>query len=233
MRQMRILVTRPIEDGAEIARRLAVMGHRALLAPLLTVRNHPGPPLPLAGVQAVLATSANGVRALAARTAARNVPVFAVGPQTADAAARAGFIRVRNAKGDALALADAVRRWADPAAGPLLHAAGEEADSRLAEALGAHGFTVKREALYRVEAETQLPPAATEALARGTVQAALFFSPRSARVFVDCVTRAGLSTAGLVAVCISAATARALAPLSFAEVRIAAAPNQAALLACL
>ena len=66
---MRILVTRPAEDGAEIARLLAAMGHQALLAPLLTVRIHDGPPLSLAGIQAVLATSANGVRALAARTA--------------------------------------------------------------------------------------------------------------------------------------------------------------------
>ena len=230
---MRILVTRPTEDGAEIARRLAVMGHKALLAPLLTVRPYPGPPLSLDGIQAVLATSANGVRALAARSRARKVPVFAVGPQTADAAARAGFIRVRNASGNAVALADAVCRWAEPAKGPLLHVTGEEADGRLAEALSAHGFTVKREVLYRVEAAREMPAAAAAALAQGTVQAALFFSPRSARVFVDRVIGAGVSTAGLAAVCISAATAEALSPLTFAEIRIAAAPNQTALLACL
>ena len=230
---MKVLVTRPVEDGAEIARRLAEMGHEALLAPLLTVQFHDGAPLALAGVQAVLATSANGVRALARRTVARDIPLLAVGPQTAEAAKAAGFIRVRNAGGDAVALAEAVPRWADPAAGALLHAAGAESGGGLAQALAAHGFEVRRMELYRVEAARDLPAAAGRALRENAVQAVLFFSPRSARVFAECVARAGLSTAGLVAGCISANTAAALQGLPFAEVRIAAAPNQDALLACL
>lgn len=230
---MRILVTRPSKDGAEIARVLAGLGHEALLAPLLSVQFHAGAPLALEGVQAVLVTSANGVRALARRTTRRDIPLFAVGPQTADAAARRGFLRVRNAAGDAVALAGLVPRWADPAAGVLLHAAGEDSSGGLAQALSERGFEVCREILYRVEAATELPAAAVQALRQGSVEAALFFSPRSARVFADCMTRVGLSTAGIIAVCISANTARALAALPFAEVRIAQAPNQAALLALL
>src|ERR1700755_2220735 len=102
---MKILITRPAEDGAEIAQRLAAMGHEALLAPMLTVEFHGGAPLVLEDVQAIVPTSANGVRALAARTSRRDLPLFAVGPQTAAAADQAGFIRVRNAEGDAVALA--------------------------------------------------------------------------------------------------------------------------------
>lgn len=230
---MRILVTRPLEDGMEIARRLTAMGHEALLAPLLTVRIHTGPELALAGVQAVLATSANGVRALAARTPARDIPVFAVGPQTAEAARQAGFVRVRSAEGDAVALADAVADWARPDAGALLHAAGEEGSGWLAQTLAGRGFQVLRELLYRVDATPDLPPDAVHALERGEVGAALFFSPRSARVFADCVARARLSMAGVIAVCISAGTANALADLAFAEVRVAKTPNQTALLNCL
>jgi len=230
---MRILITRPAEDGAEIAHLLAAMGHEALLAPLLTVRIHDGPPLSLAGIQAVLATSANGVRALAMRTQVRDIPLFAVGPQTMAAAQAAGFVRVRSAEGDAAALADAVPRWADPAAGALLHAAGAEGSGWLAEILTERGFEVRRLELYRVETASHLPPPAARALADKTVQAALFFSPRSAQVFADCVGRAGLSTAKLIAVCISANTARALDGLALGEIRVAAAPNQAAMLDCL
>lgn len=230
---MRILVTRPLEDGAEIAHRLAELGHEALLAPLLTVTIHEGAALPLTGVQAVLATSANGVRALAMRTPVRDIPLFAVGPQTMAAAQAAGFIRVRSAEGDAVALAGAVPAWADPAAGALLHAAGAEGSGWLAQTLTAQGFEVRRMALYRVDAASCLPPSVARALQENTVQAALFFSPRSAQVFADCVIQAGLSTAPLLAICISAATAAALQGLSFARIRIAAAPNQSALLACL
>jgi uroporphyrinogen-III synthase len=218
---MRVLVTRPLEDGAETARQLTAMGHDALLAPLLTVRIHTGQELALAGVQAVLATSANGVRALAARTPLRDIPIFAVGPQTAEAARQAGFIRVRSADGDAAALADAVPDWARPDAGALLHAAGEEGSGWLAPTLTGRGFQVRRELLYRVDAAAGLPPATIHAFEQG------------ARVFADCVARAGLSMAGVIAVCISAGTASALADLAFAEVRVAHAPNQAALLDCL
>jgi len=230
---MRILVTRPAEDGAEIARLLADMGHEAVLAPLLAVKIFDGPKLTLDGVQAILATSANGVRALAARTDARDVTVFAVGPQTAEAATRAGFVRVRSANGDAVALAEAVTGWADPKAGVLLHAVGEEGSGWLADALAAKGFSVRREILYRVEAAADLPDAVIRGLREKSIQAALFFSPRSAEIFADRVTRAGFSTAGLLAVCISAKTAAVLQGLSFSEIKVAAAPNQAALLACL
>jgi uroporphyrinogen-III synthase len=230
---MRILVTRPAEDGAQIARLLADMGHEAILAPLLTVRIFDGPRLTLEGIQAVLATSANGVRALAARSDARDVPLFAVGPQTAEAAARAGFIRIRNASGDAAALADAVPGWADPKAGPLIHAAGAESSGKLAEALAAKGFQVLRETLYRVDAAAHLPDTAAQALRESSVQAALFFSPRSAGIFAERTRQAGLSTAGMLAVCISAKTADALHGLTFSQIKVAAAPNQAALVACL
>ena len=90
---MRILVTRPLEDGKEIAARLAEMGHQALLAPLLTPRFQDGPEPDLTDVQAILATSANGIRALARRTARRDFPIFAVGPQTTEEAQKAGFTR--------------------------------------------------------------------------------------------------------------------------------------------
>ena len=230
---MKVLVTRPAEDGAEIAQRLAAMGHEALLAPLLRIEFHPGPSLALDGVQAILATSANGVRALAARTIARDLPLFAVGPQTAAAAGAAGFIRVRNAAGDAAALAAHAREWADPAKGPLFHAAGEDASGALAETLRALGFQVRRENLYRVIAVPEMPAEAAAALAQGTVDAALFFSPRSAEIFAACVVRAGLNTRSVMAVCISENTAEALGGMEFSEIKVAPAPNQDSLLASL
>ena len=230
---MKILVTRPVEDGAEFARRLAAMGHDVILAPLLTVEFHGGAPLALDGVQAILATSANGVRALAARTAARQVPLFAVGPQTADAARDAGFIRVRSADGDAAALAARTGEWADPAKGLLLHVAGEEAPGALAETLRARGFQIRRESLYRVKAAQEMPPAAALALSQGVVDAALFFSPRSAEIFAACVQRAGLPTRSLTAICISENTAKALEKINFSEIRIASSPNQDSVLSCI
>jgi uroporphyrinogen-III synthase len=222
-----------MEDGEEIAARLAEMGHQALLAPLLNVRFYDGPLLEdsepdLAEVQAVLATSANGVRALARRTARRDFSIFAVGPQTANEARRSGFTEIKNADGDAKALAEAATRWASRK-GVLLHVCGEDAPGTLAENLSLRGFKVRRCVLYAIEPATQLPLEAIAALKAGALDAAMFFSPRSARIFG--VLADGLPTENLAALCISPSTAQALISLSFARVAVAARPNQAAMLA--
>jgi uroporphyrinogen-III synthase len=227
---MKILVTRPRAEGEEIAARLAEMGHQALLAPLLEPRFFEGPEPVLDDVQAILATSANGVRALIRRTPRRDVPVFAVGPQTAEEAVKAGFVEVRNADGDAVALAEAASRWARPEA-VLLHVCGEDAPGTLADALTARGFAVRRTVLYAMTAAKDLPHQARTALAEGRLDAVMFFSPRTARLFLTLAQ--GLPLAGLTAFCISPATAGALASGIFAQVRVAERPNQAAMLTLL
>ncbi|MBU6297108.1 MAG: uroporphyrinogen-III synthase [Alphaproteobacteria bacterium] len=231
---MRVLLTRPKEDAEVFAERLRERGHAAVSAPLLTVRFHDGPALALGGVQAILATSANGVRALARRTDRRDLPVFAVGPQTAQEARKAGFARVECANGDVAALSKAVPRWAHTDTGALLHATDAEGARRLAVLLTAKGYAVNAMVLYDVAAATALPQDVVRALREGSLDAAVFFSPRGARIFRECILSADLARAcaGLVAVCISQAVAEALSPLSFKEIRVAGRPNQDALLAC-
>lgn len=228
---MRVLITRPEEDATRIAAILKDRGHDSVIAPLLAVRFHDGPEISLDGVQVVLATSANGVRALARRTAQRDVPVFAVGPQTEEEANAHGFRYVRNASGDSRTLAAATAQWASPEKGTLLHVKGAEADGTLATLLKAQGFDVQTRVLYDVAATAALSEHICAKFVRQEIDAALFFSARSAQVFQDCAQ--GLDLSAVIAVCISESTAAALAPLSFREVRIASAPNQNALLACL
>ena len=63
------------------------------------------------------------------------------------------------------------------------------------------------------------------------LDAALFFSARSAAIFRDLAT--GARVDHIIAICISEAAAEALKPLRFKDVRVAAAPNQDAMLALL
>ena len=66
---MRILVTRPQPDADNTARLLRESGHEVIIAPLLEIVATDIPEsFDLTGIQAVLITSANGVRALAAAT---------------------------------------------------------------------------------------------------------------------------------------------------------------------
>ena len=232
---MRLLITRPREDADTFAVLLRARGHAPVVAPVMEVRLHDGPALALTSVQAVLATSANGIRALARRTERRTVAVYAVGPQTAEAAKSAGFKTVNNAEGDSTALVEFVAERADPAKGSLLHAAGAETAGRLRQALQAKGFTVETEVLYDAVPVSAMPDNAKQALKEGALDGVLLFSPRSAKTFATLTAEAELqhSCAALQAFCISAATAAALAPLTFARVAVAGAPNQDEMLALL
>src|SRR5579863_9915244 len=136
---MRVVITRPIDDARETASQLAVRGHETVIAPLLEIRYREGPKIALDGVQAILATSSNGVRALSQRSARRDLPLFAVGAQTASVAVSLGFCDVRSSNGDARALADAVPAWVTPEDGALLHAAGSDEPGPLAADLTACG----------------------------------------------------------------------------------------------
>jgi uroporphyrinogen-III synthase len=232
---MRVLVTRPQPDARETANLLKMRGHQAIVAPLLSVNYRDGPEIDLSGAHAILATSANGVRAIARRTQRRDLQVFAVGPQTARIASEAGFHQVKSADGDARALAGAVSGWAVPEQGCLVHACGLEGDGALASALIAAGFRVRTEILYEVGEVDALPSVAHDALANAGLDAVLLYSPRSARVFAELVDHAGLGGAAskLIAACISPAAASNLARLNMRDIRVAQRPNQSSLLDCL
>ena len=232
---MRVLVTRPKEDAEETAVRLRARGHTVLIAPLIEIRFVDGPEIPFGGVQAILATSSNGVHALARRTSRRDVPLFAVGAQTARAAHSSGFATVKSADGDARALAAATVNWAKPNAGALLHAAGAETKGALAESLRAAGFEVRTEVLYDAIGVNELSTNVLIALTAGNLDAVLLFSPRSARIFSDCVVKADVadSCTALEALCISAVAADNLSVLPFRAVHVAKRPDQEALLALL
>src|SRR5215471_16841225 len=93
----RALVTRPRAEAAELAVALADRGVEAIIEPLLDIRYRNAPPPDLTGVQAILCTSANGVRALARLSGERGPPLLAVGEATAAQAREAGYARVESA----------------------------------------------------------------------------------------------------------------------------------------
>src|SRR6266704_333644 len=80
---LRALVTRPRAEATGLADALATRGIESIVEPLLDIHYRDGPAPDLAGVQAILCTSANGVRALARLSSERDRPVFAVGDTTA------------------------------------------------------------------------------------------------------------------------------------------------------
>ena len=228
---MRLLVTRPEEDGESLAALLLSQGHQAVLAPLMEIRPVAGAGLDFGGVRALLVTSRNGARALAAATARRDIPVLAVGASSAEAASEAGFAEVQSAGGDVEALARLVTQSIAPEEGTLLHVAGSAVAGDLAGLLP--GYRFRRVALYEAVPRESLPEAVRQFLKAGGRGGVLLYSPRSAALFAKLVLAAGLASALalLTAFCLSAAVAEKVRRLPFGRIAIAPRPKQAALLA--
>lgn len=165
----RVLVTRPMPAAARSAARIAALGHRVHVAPLLVFRPVPpdGNALPEPGdVGAVAVTSARSLEAMAGtgRLAPYlHLPVFAVGAATALAARAAGFEMVAEAGGT---LSDLVRLidGACPRA-PILYLAGRERSGDLAGTLARRGFECRLVETYAMERLNAIPDAERSALA--------------------------------------------------------------------
>lgn len=225
---MRLLVTRPERDAGETAARLIAMGHDVMLQPMLRVV-FSDPPAALPEAAALIATSRNGVRALAAWPVAaawRAKPFFVTGEGTAQTATEAGFTDVRPGGADAAALANRIVRDLRKGDGPVVYAAARDRTGALAGGLIAAGYDVRTVEAYRAESVAALDAGAAEALRAGRIDGVLFFSRRTAVAFVAAVEAAGLSEALATIACyaLSERIAEPLGALSSA-VKIAARPD--------
>lgn len=231
---VRVLITRPLEDAEPLAAHLHALGHTTFVEPLIDIVFADGPELDLTGIQALLFTSANGARAAARRTPVRNLPVLAVGPATATAALNHGFAHITESNGEGVeGLAATIRATRDPKAGALLHVTGTVTAGDLKASLSPQGFTVRVERLYEARAAQNLSGSLAAELEAGLIDDALFFSPRTADLFVALIRAANLEAAcaKIGALALSPAVAKALAPLPFRAVDAAAHPTADALLA--
>ena len=216
---MRVAVTRAAPEAEHTARRVRDRGHEAIVAPLLSI-------VPCAfdtnteNVQAVLITSMNGARALAALSG--ELPALAVGDATADTARAAGFKRVHSAGGDVRALAALAKAMLQPDAGKLLHLSGDHVAGDLASDLAPAGFVVERRIAYLAEPAPRLPAAYHDRL-----DMVLFHSARAAEIYVGL---GAPGAAGRTAACLSPFVAAAAAKAPWAALIVAPQPRESALL---
>jgi uroporphyrinogen-III synthase len=234
-RKMRALVTRPREEAESLTAALAARGVGAVIEPVMQVHFHSDRSPDLTCVQAVLCTSANGVRALARLTDNRRLPLFAVGDATASRAHAEGFATVESASGSVVDLARLAAERLHPQDGPLLHVAGDVVAGDLAGVLRSKGFDIERSVLYEARPITMLSEPTVGALRAGSIDFALFFSPRTAAIFVGLAGSAAVAQCcqSITALSISAAADEALAELPWGGRRIAKMPSQRAVLGLL
>ena len=139
-----LLITRPEDDARLFAEEAEAIGFAPVFEPLLRIEPLQAQSLPDLAPQAVLFTSANGVRAFINAYGQLGCPAYAVGDATARAARDVGFAPVQSAGGDAEALAALVQAELEPSAGLLIHATGQSVAGNLQGVLNDAGFSVER-----------------------------------------------------------------------------------------
>ncbi|MBP7000047.1 uroporphyrinogen-III synthase [Amaricoccus sp.] len=229
----RLLITRPRPQAEAFAAAVeaALPGRFApVLAPLLAIAPRTAP-VDLAGAQALLFSSANGVEAFAAASAERGLPALCVGDMTAEAARAAG-LAAESAGGDVEALARLALARARPGAGDLVHVRGVHAAGDLVGRLRAAGAAARALELYE-QVAVPPPPDAAALLAAGGVSVATAFSPRSAALFAAAARAAGWPLGGVTLVSLSAAADAAHAAPEPLRRVIAPRPDRAGMLAAL
>lgn len=218
----RVWITRAEPGAVRTAARLRDMGYEPIVAPLLTIQNLTPPVPDLAPFAALAFTSINGVAAFAALTPRRDLPVFAVGDATAQAARDAGFAEVRSASGDLHALARLIA--SERSDGVLLVPQAEipagDFDAALVAA-GARNVSIRPLIVYRARQ--------TSVAAPQTFDAILIHSPRAAKILAD---QGVARVSHAVMVCISPPAAAPLIALGLTPA-VAQTPDEAALLTIL
>lgn len=228
---MRLLVTRPEPEATRTASKLTALGHEVLVAPLLTIEAIGDADLPAEGVGAVAFTSARAVEAVSRRREWRRLkelPVFAVGEKTAQAARGAGARQVMAGTGGLEDLVPVIRSTV--IGGPVLYLAGRERSGDLALELEKRGISCQVVEVYRARPLETLPEDIAARLQSGTIDAALVYSRRTAEVLatvLDKVTGAPRPE-------VLAISRQAAEPLrGRADIRVAAEPSEAAIFALL
>jgi uroporphyrinogen-III synthase len=234
---MRLLVTRPEPDASREAEALGSRGHQPVLAPLLTIEFTGAVPLQLDGAQALIVTSRNALRALAAHPelgAALTLPLFAVGEGSARLAQELGFADVTIGPGTGAELAALMLDELKPGKGAVVHLAGETLAFDLKGTLEKEGFAMRAPVLYRATPLREFPAEAAALLASGELEGVILMSPRTARTFAAlfAALRPVRKARGLVCYCLSKAVADAVIALGV-ETRVAAGPREEDVLALL
>ncbi|WOB78562.1 uroporphyrinogen-III synthase [Brevundimonas nasdae] len=218
----RVWITRAEPGAARTADRLRDMGFEAIVAPLLAIK-HLTPPVPdLAPFAALAFTSINGVAAFAALTPRRDLPAFAVGDATAQAAHDAGFTNVCSASGDLHALARLI-------AGAIANADVLVPQAEIPAGDLAAALTAARARNVSIQSLTVYRAIETSVAAPALFDAVLIHSPRAGKALAK---RGHDALAHAVLTCISPAAAAPLAALGLTP-DVAKSPDETSLLTIL
>ena len=181
----RVLVTRPEPGAARTAKRLAAAGYDPVVLPLTRI-------VPLAfdfpedEFDAMILTSAQALRAASGTdfTTITDLPVFAIGETTAQAARRTGFNNVKTAGGSVESVCRLITSSVRPGAG-MLYLCGKVRRPDLEAQLQRSGFAITAVETYDAPPVDYDPAEMDKRLGDGPIDAVTLLSLQAAEIFSE------------------------------------------------
>ena len=222
-----IWVTRTSPDNEKTTGALRQLGFDALAVPVLRVQDLPEKALD-EQPDAIVFTSVNGVRHHSICPALLDIPVFAVGDRTAKSAAHVGYTHVVSAAGDVLDLERLIVRSL-PRGSRLLHFSVQRRAGDLTGNLRRKGYLATRKPVYETR-DVAVAKLLASLPAPHEINGILIHSPRAGHVVKRCLERTSRPFRGIV-YCISNAAAASFVGKEGMDIRVAARPDEASMLA--
>lgn len=239
---MRVLVTRPQPGARRTAEKLAALGHEAVEMPLTRAVHHPQAAIAALSQSfaAIAVTSREAAAVLARPDVAPLVPpasrFFAVGEATAAALRALGHDAIDVSGGNATDLAALIATgWPAGETRPVVYLAGTPRTGTLESGLEAANVPCRIATCYTMEVIDRGIDEQMRLLDDPPPEAVLFYSREAARIFFaqQSLVRHPRLAGEAYLVCMSAAIAGAIPQTASKNIIIAAAPDEAALLAAL
>jgi uroporphyrinogen-III synthase len=163
------------------------------------------------------------------------LPCFCVGASTGTAARAFGFTNIHCGSSDSIELAHMLTGLLSDKTLPVLHIAGDTIDGKAHNVLTQIGLRISVWVIYRADMATDFTPETRALFAAQAIVAVPIFSPRTARALVSIIEKNRLTQAcyTMTAIGLSQAVANVLQTLPWQHLRVAAAPSEDAVLACL
>ena len=146
---MHILLTRPLEDCAEMILKFKSLGHQVSHLPLLKIDKVNYKEINFLNTKAIIFTSANAVKFLDVSAINKKLLCFCVGNVTEKKVRSVGFQNVISAEGNVQNLKELILQNFDRKDGEIIYVSGENISIDLDQQLLKEGYSIKRIINYR------------------------------------------------------------------------------------
>lgn len=181
---MKILITRPIDEAIFLADKLKLLGYSPIISPLLKIEFCCDLNLQnLSQYEALIISSKNAIKAII--EADKNVKLLIVGKETTAFARSLGFCNSIYMGENIAELKNKLSAY-----NKLLYLSGED----ITDTLSNIGSDIDRKIVYKAKAVISLPPEFIDFIKQDQLRACLFFSARTARLFVEFIKKYALES---------------------------------------